>query len=88
MPRPRLGPELKKPSDYHYDFPQQREIAAHLSASDIMYIAKRLKYTRRTIYYWCEGLRRNAKIEQIAKLLSEHNKEKIKFAEMIRFSES
>lgn len=42
MGRPKLGEEYKKPSDYSYDFPEQREFSEGLILGDIKIIADKL----------------------------------------------
>ena len=73
MGRPRIGKELKKPSDYKYDFPGNREISSFLTPNDKNQIAYRTGYCIRTVHYWCQGVRRNARIEEWARRMARLN---------------
>jgi hypothetical protein len=88
MGRPRLGVNLKKRMDYTYDFSHQREIAIHLTSYDINLIAEKLRISKTAIYYWCNGNNRSARIEKLAKILAEANKEKLRMIEQLIESEA
>jgi len=70
MGRSKLGAEYKKPSDYTYDYPENRELGKQLVSGDIGFIAKTLGYKSR--YVMCVlrlGNRNNEKIKTIARKL-------------------
>jgi hypothetical protein len=77
MGRPRLGENLKKPSDYSYDYPAQREIAKQLLFDDKIRMAETSGLTIRTVRCWCEGTRKNARLMELALRYAEINKETI-----------
>lgn len=77
MGRPRIGENLKKPSDYSYDYPEQREIAKMLLANDRRMIAEATGYSTGYIGDWCLGIRKNARIMELALPLAEINKQTI-----------
>ena len=78
MGRPKLGTEYKKPSDYKYDYPYQREVTKHLTWEDKVLIASRTGYTIRYVRCWCAGTRKNKDIEKIAVLIASLNVEKFR----------
>jgi len=55
MGRPRIGTELKKPSDYTYDYPENREVSKHLTPEDKIFIVHKTGYSYTHIYDWCRG---------------------------------
>jgi hypothetical protein len=73
MGRPKIGTEFKKPSDYHYDYPENREISKHLSFEDKKLIAARTGYKITYVRCWGHGKRRNRRIEEIARLIMRLN---------------
>jgi hypothetical protein len=78
MGRPKIGTEYKKPSDYTYDYPDQRVVAKHLSWEDKEIIAKKTGYTIRYVRCWCAGNRKNVAIEKMAVLLASINVDKFR----------
>ncbi|MEI6899315.1 MAG: hypothetical protein WCL00_05515 [Bacteroidota bacterium] len=83
MGRPRIGSELKKPSDYSYDYPGNREIAKNLTADDKLFIAFRAGTSIRYVRYWCQGKRRSNAIEEWAIRVMKLNQAKQKKLEAI-----
>lgn len=70
MGRPKLGAEYKKPSDYTYDFPENREIGKKLIHGDVWFIAKTVDCSRRYVSQVLKnGTRNNEKIKAIARKL-------------------
>jgi len=63
MGRKKLGAEYKKPSDYHYDYPSNREVSKHLTIEDKHLIAARTGFSYTYVNDWCKGKRRNRSIE-------------------------
>jgi hypothetical protein len=88
MGRPRLGTGLKKRVDYTYNFPHQREIAINLTPKDVNLISEKLRISKTAIYYWCNGNNKSARIEKIARILAEANKEKLRMIEQLIESET
>jgi len=76
MGRPRIGTELKKPSDYTYDYPENREVSKHLTPEDKIFIVHKTGYSYTHIYDWCRGRRRSKKIEFWANRIAKINKDK------------
>ena len=70
MGRPKIGAEYKKPSDYTYDYTENRAIGARLFKGDIGFIAEKVGCST---YYVCQvlyrGTRTNEKILTIARKL-------------------
>jgi hypothetical protein len=73
MGRPRIGTELKKHSDYKYDYPEQRSLAKGLLSDDRSRIAEITGYSPSYIMDWCAGTRKNAEIEHYVRLFVEIN---------------
>jgi hypothetical protein len=73
MGRHKLGAEYKKPSDYHYDYPENKEVAKHLCDEDRKLIAIHTAYTLGYVNDWCLGRRKNKKIETLARYLMRIN---------------
>jgi|GEM_PF-4916190 len=78
MGRPKLGTEYKKPSDYKYDYPDQRVVAIHLTWEDKTFIAEKTGYKISYVGDWCRGKRKNTDIEKFAVLLASLNVEKFR----------
>lgn len=76
MGRPKLGAEYKKPSDYHYDYPEQREITRYLETKDRAWIISRSGYSAGYVRQWFRGKRRNAFIRELALKIQKLNLEK------------
>jgi len=71
MGRKKLGKHYKKPSDYTYDYPEQRELAKTLRISDKSYIARLTGYSETHISYMCDGKRRmKPEVKQIIEKLN------------------
>lgn len=83
MGRPRLGTELKKPSDYKYDYPANREVARWLTSDDKVQIAFRTGYALGYVKHWCIGNRRNASIDALARKIARLNQAKQRKLEKI-----
>lgn len=73
MGRPKLGAEYKKPSDYSYDYPEQRDIAKCLLTDDLVRIAELTGYSISYIRGWCAGTRNNNEIERHARMFAKIN---------------
>ena len=77
MGRPRIGETIKKPSDYTYDYPEQREIARYILMDDRKRMAELTGYSMTHISDWCTGQRKNDILMQLALKYSEINKRTI-----------
>ena len=67
MGRPKLGTEYKKPADYTYDYPKNRQIGDKLHHGDMLFIAKTLGYSGKYVAQVLKnGERNNEKIKTIA----------------------
>ena len=58
MGRSKLGKEYKKPSDYSYDYPEQREISKGLRFGDAIIISQKTKYSSVMIGNMLSGTRK------------------------------
>lgn len=58
MGKPRIGTELKKPSDYTYDYPEQRVLAKKLRKGDLEIVARKTKRSYGYIAQMTSGKRR------------------------------
>ena len=76
MGRPRLSTDLKKPSDYHYDYPETREISKYLKVDDKKFIIEKTNYTYTYITQVCKGERKNSIIEEWIYKIAQLNIEK------------
>lgn len=66
--RPRIGKELKKPSDYTYDYPENRKLGAKLVSGDISFIAANTGHSISYVHAVLrEGTRNNDKIIAFAR---------------------
>jgi hypothetical protein len=83
MGRPRIGEELKKPSDYSYDYPEQREIAKYLLSDDKIRMTQISGLSPRMVNNWCEGNRKNTKLMELALRYAEINKRTILIKEKV-----
>ena len=86
MGRPKLGAEYKKPSDYTYDYPANREIGKWITWKDKAHIAAKTGYTRDYVNDWCVGRRRNDKIESLARIIAKLNQAKQRKLEKLEAS--
>jgi peroxiredoxin len=73
MGRPKLGAKYKKPTDYKYDYPEQRILAKDLLSDDKVRIAELSGYSISYIKDWCVGTRKNAVIERYARIFVKIN---------------
>jgi len=67
MGRPKIGEKYKKPSDYTYDYPENRAIGKKLFNGDFSFIANRTGYSKG--YVWrvlIKGIRNNKEIIDLA----------------------
>lgn len=77
MGRPRLGKELKKPSDYSYDYPENREMGKYIQNRDRKLLASITGYDIGLIHKILNGKRyMNEKVKKYAELIMEFNKAK------------
>lgn len=67
-----IGKEnYKKISDYHYDYPENREISEGITRNDKMQMGIDLNLSYGYIIQWCAGKRKSEKIRQYALKLKE-----------------
>ena len=67
MGRPKLGAEYKKPTDYTYDYPENREIGKKMIHGDAWFIAKTTGFSTSYVSdVLKEGIRNNERIKTIA----------------------
>jgi len=78
MGRPRIGIELKKPSDYTYDYPEVRAMGELLDPLDKNLIADKTGYSYSYITSVCDGKRKNMTIEEWIRKIAHLNLEKKK----------
>jgi hypothetical protein len=83
MGRPKLGAEYKKPSDYTYDYPKNREIAKHLDVQDRIILCQMTGFSKGYINDWCLGRRKNKRIGDMAVRIANLNIEKFRKLKMI-----
>lgn len=70
MGRQKIGTEYKKPTDYKYDFPENREIGKQLIHGDIAFISKTVGCSSSLVkHVLTVGDRNNEKIKTIARKL-------------------
>jgi hypothetical protein len=78
MGRPRLGKELKKPSDYTYDYPDQRELAAGLHHGDITRLAAATGYSASMIHDMVTGRRKMPdRVKRLIEKYHDLNRQKV-----------
>ena len=76
MGRPKLGAEYKKPSDYIYDYPENRKVSRHLTIDDKHLISARTGFSYSYVSGWCRGERRSRPIEEWARRIARLNQAK------------
>jgi hypothetical protein len=78
----------KKIRKYAYDYPENREVSKDLRCGDKKLIADNLRFSLRYVNYWCDGKRKNADIDRLARIIAETNKAKQSVIDKVHFSKN
>ncbi len=67
------------PVKYVYDYPEQRELAKHLTSEDRKWLANNTEFTKKTIDMMCNGKRRMSdELKKLVESIVEINRKSLK----------
>jgi len=62
---------------YAYDYPENREVSQHIFPDDKLIIAQKTGFSPQYVRDWCQGRRKNRRIEEWARKIMRLNKAKL-----------